>query len=94
MQLWENWSMCLSADQLVPVIIGIQLHLAIAPSYKEVLNSFPKIREDPYLETLLRNFFRSYKQGEISLTLTNQVKLDELSIKKVKKLKRYTLIQK
>ena len=59
----------------------------LQPSYREVINSFPEIKENHYLETLLRNFFRNYKQGEISLSLTNQVQLDEICMKG-KKVKR------
>ena len=86
-ELWESWSTILSSDQLVFVIRALHLHLDLQIDYQTIFKNNSDIKQNHYLKTLLRNFFQSYKRGEVSLALTNQLKLAELCPKQGKRVK-------
>ena len=86
-QLWSDWQNDLSADQLLPVIKALKHYLEI----KSTDNEYCKLNEklgNPFMHSLWKNFFNSYKNGEINIALSNKLALNDLCPNKKSKNKR------
>ena len=46
--------------------------------YKIIYETNQDIDNNPYIRSLLRNFFASYKRGDINIALTNKLNISEL----------------
>ena len=77
-QLWSNWSNILSSDQLLPIIQALKLNIELQEDYKIIYETNQDIDNNPYIRSLLRNFFASYKRGDINIALTNKLHISEL----------------
>ena len=77
-QLWSNWSNVLSSDQLLPIIKALKLNIEMQADYKDIYELNQDIDNNPYMKSLLRNFFASYKRGDINIALTNKLNISEL----------------
>lgn len=89
--LWNNWANILSSDQILPVIKALKINLENQDIYKESYKLYSDLDENQYMNLLLKNFFYSYKQGEINLALTNRINFEELYHLKEKKRSNKTL---
>ena len=77
-QLWDSWKDNMSADQLISVISALHLHLLLDRDNRTITQIYPEIKVNNYLESLLKKFFLDYKQGAITLSLSNRIRLAEL----------------
>ena len=55
------------------------------PEYQNVYNVNPDINTNPYMKALWRDFFASYKRGDIHVALSNKLHLKELCPKNTKR---------
>ena len=53
--------------------------------YKDIYELNQDIDNNPYMKSLLRNLFASYKRGDINIALTNKLNISELCPLKQKK---------
>ena len=84
-QLWASWNSVLSSDQLVSIIKALQLNLEMLPDYESIHKVNPDININPYMRALWRDFFASYKRGDIHIALSNKIHLHEVCQKKIKR---------
>ena len=83
--LWRDWTNVLSSDQLLSVVEALKISLENQEENNKVFNLYSDININPYMETLLRNFFFSYKNGDINIALANRIKFGEIYELKEKK---------
>ena len=84
-QLWASWNSVLSSDQLLSIVQALQLNLEMQPEYQNVYKVNPDIKTNPYMKALWRDFFASYKRGDIHVALSNKLHLKELCPKNTKR---------
>ena len=76
--MWGDWSNNLSSDQVLGVIKALQISLENEDDYKKLCSIYTDIQINPYMSLMLKNFFCSYKRGDINLALTNRIHFKEL----------------
>ena len=87
--MWKDWTNILSSDQILSAIKGLDMNLENQEGYKEIFELYTDLENNQYMDLLLRNFFYSYKNGDINLALSNRVNFDELyQLKEKKKVKK------
>ena len=73
--LWTSWANHLSSDQLVGIIKALKTYLEL--NNKDIYTLY-NIQKNEFMELTLRHFFNQYKNGAVSLALSNQIKFKEL----------------
>ena len=77
-ELWKCWSDNMSADQLIPIVKAVNLHLLLHTENKSIYQTYSDLHYNAYIESFIKNFYLDYKRGNIMLSLTNKLTLAEL----------------